>query len=240
MKRQRGNSFTYKNKPFKKPRYTPSRQAALRRNRRSTGLIGLELKYFDCVRASVTSTILWASYNPSTGCTGSLSVPAQGDSASQRDGRKYKIHQLKLRGEVFKNSVESQMAPIQTEYIRIICYLDKQTNAAAATATDLMQTATIFSEKNIENDSRFTFLMDKIITVNPQAMSEGSANAFAGTGQALHWEFTKNFKTPILVNCGVGTTANVSAVVDKNIGVIAISSNGSVYLSYESRIRFTG
>ena len=87
------------------------RATAAPSNVRTGGFEGKENKFLDCNLAATAVTGTWATYNPTAGgCVDSLSVPAQGNGESQRDGRVYYINSIHLRGLCKMASTESQVA----------------------------------------------------------------------------------------------------------------------------------
>lgn len=227
--------------------YRNRARPARRSNARTGGFVDVENKFLDSELTLTATTTTWQALNPAgTGCTNSLSVPAQGDGESERDGRVYYIKSLHLRGSVQMTASESDNGPQGPAYTRVVVYWDTQTNAAEATATDIMDaggTSDSLAFRNLQNSKRFVVLYDKTVKVTPTEMNEGAANLFAQSPAVTFWKFNKNFKKPIKVRCS-GTTANVSSVTDNNIGIAfcSFSSDGASLpsIQYQSRIRFQG
>lgn len=237
----------YQNRPFKRVRgagrytgtVTRSRAVAVA-NTRTAGFLGIENKFFDCPRTGVQPAVTWGLLNPSSVCTGSISVPAQGTGEQNRIGRTYNINSVHLRGECYQSSVESAAAPRAQNRVRIVMYLDKQANGAVPTPLDIMESNSLFSFRNLQDSKRFDILMDKMIINKPEIVNEGASNAFANNGVTNTIKFDKVFKTPIKVECKTATTADVANVTSNAIGLIAISGDGLSFVVYNSRIRFSG
>ena len=89
-----------------------SRKRAFGPNVRTGGFLGIELKFLDCAWNSVTINTSTdgssGELQPSSGCTSAISVPAQGDGESQRDGRKYTIKSMWLNGIVEMTPLANQ------------------------------------------------------------------------------------------------------------------------------------
>jgi len=83
-----------------------------RRNLRTGGFIGIELKFLDCAWNGVTvsSSTDGASgeLQPSSGCTGAISVPAQGNAEQSRDGRRYTIKSIWVSGVVATTAISDE------------------------------------------------------------------------------------------------------------------------------------
>lgn len=224
--------------------YRAGQQAAMRQAV-APPPIGPETKFLDSELNSANISETWASLNPiGTGCTDSISVPAQGDGESERDGRVYHIKSVHIRGQVFVTPNESAAAPYSDTFVRVVLYWDTQTNGTEATATDIFDaggTIDALAFRNLQNSKRFIVLKDKIIRVTPAHLNEGGANLFAHGGVYLPFTMNKKFKKPIKVRC-TGTTANVNSVADNNLGIAAINNNAALdpSLSYQARIRFMG
>lgn len=211
-------------------------------NMRISGYVGRELKFLDSYRAPAAFTTTWSAMSPSTGVTDCLTMPAQGDGESNRDGRHYYIHGIYIRGTIQRAVVEADTAPPIQEHARIVLVWDSQTNATAVTATSVMDNGAgvdLNSFRNLQNSKRFKILYDKIFKINPQIVNEGAVNSFAAQGWAQHFKINKTFKTPIPVNC-VATTAAVASCSDNSINMIGVASSTDITLTYDCRVRFTG
>lgn len=212
-------------------------------NFRIGGFRNIENKFLDSELTATATATTWASLNPTgTGCTDSISVPAQGTGESDRDGRQYTINSIHVRGRLSLAAAEAQAAPLGDEIGRVIIYWDTQTNSTEATATEIMDgglTEDWLAFRNLQNSKRFIVLYDKTIRLRPALVNEGAADAFAAGPVTIPWKFNKSFKKGIQVTCD-NTTANVSSVSDNNIGVAAVSTSANVLISYQARIRFSG
>jgi hypothetical protein len=211
-----------------------------RSNPRIGGFIGIENKFYDTEMAATNINASWAVYNPST--VDSLSVPAQGDGESNRDGKMFAITSLHVKGAVFTGGTEAQSAPEDQHRFRVIIYQDTQTNGAEASANDIMDvggTDDTLAFRNLQYSKRFKVLYDRVFVTTPQITSEAS-NIFSAGKAIRNFQFNKKFKTPIKVTCNA-TSAGVSSCVDNNFGIAAIADSASnVSLQYQARIRFVG
>lgn len=81
-------------------------------NQRTGGFLGIEYKFLDCAwNAVVLNTSTDGSsgeMQPSSGCTNAISVPAQGDGESNRDGRKYCIKSIWVSGIIDSTALQDQ------------------------------------------------------------------------------------------------------------------------------------
>ncbi len=261
MKRKNGSTFVSMfqpagprrrvNVPFRMPRrmHPFSRRANFgRQNIRVGGFTGMELKFLDSELTNTNITASWTALNPTgTGATDTLSVPAQGNGESERNGRVYTIDSIMIRGKLTVAEIEGNIAPIPQTRARVIVYWDKQTNNAEAAVTDIMDagaTDDIVAFRNLQNSHRFRILYDKSFLFRQTNMvNEGGSNLFSGGQQIIPFQMYHKFKGGLKVQTD-GTTANVTSCTDNNIGLGAIAAltAGAVapLISYTCRMRFRG
>lgn len=160
-----------------------------------------------------------------TGALVLLNGIARGDDISERTGRKVTLRsiQLSLKSNVIGGTGVDQIN-------RLMLVLDNQTNAAALTILQVLNTVNPLSMKNLENRSRFIILMDRVFPLN----------ATAESGSMAINKYYKKVNIPVVFNSGdAGTVADIVtgslyliAVGDAAAGVTA----AKVY--YYSRIRY--
>ncbi len=212
-------------------------------NIRTAGFLGIERKFADFEAVGDAFASSWATMQDGT--IKCISGVAVGNTESSRVGRVYNITSLHLRGSVSTGSQESQSAPLNDLFCRVVIVWDTQTNGAELTATDVMdagQTDDEYAFRNLQNTKRFRILMDKNISLNyNNQMNEGAINLFAAGQKKVHWKFNRTFKKPIKVICK-GTTNVIASITDNSLHIIGISSTttGTPVLNYQARIRFTG
>lgn len=223
-------------------------------NAATRGFIGIEKKFLDTAltdtaiasNADLTSGV----YDPSTGCTGCLSCPAEGDTEQQRDGKKYVIDSLVLKGYV-QNGQSVGEAPEGSTKVFVAVVLDTQTNGAQMTSDDCFKNTlnaapTIADPlKNLLSGKRYRILKSQVFDLTPIGISAAAATT-------AHWAVRRDFdwyipfKGGLPVNlkaaspAGTGVNANVANVVDNSLHVIAFSTVGGSSIGYNSRIRFQG
>lgn len=199
-----------------------------------------ELKFIDRELVTEAMAVAWTNHDPTT--VDCLSAVATGDGESDRDGRVYYIHSVDINGRVGFTVQESVGAPVADPIYRIIVVVDKQTNGALLTPTDVMDASLaedFHAFRNLHFSQRFWVLKDIMfsITMNTQT-NEGSVNLFANGGRVRLWNCSYVFKTPLKVFCSL-TTAVIAAIENYSIHVIAICSTTNTTISYQSRVRFT-
>lgn len=234
--------------------YRGGRNVALT-NARTGGLLGIETKFLDVAfsNVAITGTSTDGSggeIQPTSGCTGCFSAPAQGDTSSSREGKKIVIKSALVQGSIF---IEKQAAQSTADNIPdlFICIVqDTQTNGVTVNSEDVFKNivgASIGSTqpfRNMSNTSRFKVL--KQWKWNRQ-VSLPITNDTGATGgviqEGISIPFDISWKGVMPVNFTVGsTTADVANVVDNSLHLIAFASDASfVPLIYAgSRIRFVG
>ncbi len=85
-----------------------------------------------------------------------LAIVPQGDTESERIGRKIQIKSLDVKGHLLLNASTTSAAT--STMVRMLVVQDKQTNGAVFTATDLLEADNWISFNNLANSSRFRVL----------------------------------------------------------------------------------
>lgn len=214
-------------RPFKSAGFLRKRGARRRRARRAVpGFIKTgELKYFDTVLAETTVA------NSGTILNSSLNLLVQGSGETQRVGRKVVLKSIHLRG--FCEANDS--ATVGAEAVRIIIYLDKQANGAAATVGDILESADYRAFNDLEAFGRYIILKDWYFALNRMVNATITADKLFSVGMVLSWNRRVNI--PLYFE---GSTGALTEVKSNNIGVMAITrSNLVVGVEYHTRIRYS-
>lgn len=234
-----GHSWNYRGPVYKRRRYSP----AIRRRRRPrlgnlprrTGYLNIERKFHDVRVASGTideTGTIWA--NPS-GEASLLRIP-EGNSESDRLGRKITLRSLHIRGNFFLNPDPTNSSHNAT--VRMIVYQDRQTNGTAATPSEILEgvsTAYSNSYRNLANKSRFYFLCDKTIQM-------ASKFAFTDTGASAqrYISFNKMLKMPIQYS-DTAQDGSLGTIRSNNIGILFLNNGTLINANFvgRARVRFT-
>ncbi len=198
-----------------------------------------ELKFFDTEITNTVMSATWAALEPATT---NLSAVAQGDGESNRDGRKYTIRSISIKGFIETAVQESQTAPLSDILVRVVLVHDSQTNGAQLTATEVMDaggTDDINSFRNLGFTKRFRVLADQTHRIERLNTNEGAVNLFASPNTHYPFTMNKTFKTPMNVLMS-DTGADIANVTDNSIHMIAITTSTAALMNYQSRVRFTG
>lgn len=263
--RGRKRARTASAKPFKgkykkgsyKKTYAQFQQGVLARrdqrvlNMAKAGLLGMELKYYD---TSVTNGDILSPNDCSSGefdpLAGCISAPAQGDGATNRDGKKIIIRSVQIKGNVHTTATSGLAAPDVLPQVFVALVLDTQTNGAQLTSegvfTNPANDADLAAEpmRNLLTSPRF-----KVLKVWKLNFAELGAAVQVTTGTGTTFFLPKSFlsfegymKLDMPVNFGSGTTADVANVIDNSLHVIAFATDITMdpKINYNARIRFEG
>lgn len=198
---------------------------------RYQGTGGSEYKYLDTTQ-TLTAVAAAGSILKSTIC-----ILPQGTGPSQRLGRKVTLKTIHFKGCI--KMANTTLAPATADMLRVIIYQDTQCNGTAATiattADGLLQSADIFSFRNMENTGRYRFLYDKVRSI------ASMSGAYDGTND----QFGENFASlRFNIKCNIpleysATTGVLTELRSNNVGLAAISQDGVVQIEGNFRIRYS-
>ncbi len=240
IKRKRQNLYmAYR----KKSKYVPPKVISARyKNRRTGGFLGIEKKFEDkaITSTALVATVAGAEHNPTGDCLNSV---AQGDGESQRDGRKYKMHSIHIKGFLQQPGTSTKGG---TANCRVAVVIDTQANGAAMNAEDCFKETGAGSQsvqafRNLQFSGRFVVLYDKTFTLNRlSSLGNGTANDSSEVIQNFNINVNIPEKHSVVVTDG--TTANVTAITNNAIHFLAWVNDvtDAPNVRYESRLRFTG
>lgn len=205
-----------------------------------------ELKFIDYGIAASTITNAPTTSIPAYLQASSLNLVLKGDGNDQREGSRINAVSLEVYGELIidKNSSGAWNTVVNSDHIfRIVVYLDKQCNQAAAPITNLFDFSLSASEfpigasRNLEFIDRFSILADKWVRI-PAAASvwDGANFHFPGC--------IKQFSIKIRINKAITYTENllnIASVTTNNLGIFFMSSASAVTqrkVAFRSRLNF--
>lgn len=210
-----------------------------RRLARTGGFTGIERKFFDTeINAQALATD-WAATEPATT---NLTAIGQGDGESERDGRKYIIDSIHVKGFFHTAAVEAQLNPHDDLTWRFCLVIDKQTNGAQLTATDVMDggaTADVNAFRNLQFTKRFIVLKDIKMMLSRNTQTSEALNSFSAGSQIKNFHWNVNFPGGMAVTMS-GPTANIANVTDNSIHIIGVTTSALVLVTYTCRVRFRG
>lgn len=212
---------------------------------------GLEFKFLDCAWNSVAINISTdgssGEVQPSSGCTGAISVPAQGDGDSNRDGRKYTLTSVWLSGVVLTSPSSDAADTTETLGFWFALVLDTQANGATIVSENAFinpssQAAAMMPQplRNLANSKRYKVLARRYVKPNGvYAFNDAAATGSLST--QINPTITLNWSGKIKVTC-TGTTADVASVSDNAIHLVAFAGDSTFTPTFtgKSRVRFVG
>ncbi len=158
----------------------------------------------------------------------------QGVTEVTRVGRKCTIRSINWRFHILLPN-SANMAAGTNDTVRVILYLDKQCNGAAAAVTDILESDNYQSFNNLANKSRFRILMDRKYQMNAQA---GSGDGTSGDAAGVQYNdaLYKKVNLPIEFD---STTGALTEIRSNNIGVMLLSKVGICLFESKMRLRFS-
>jgi len=210
-------------------RAAPYSGSSFRGRRASTKIP--ELKFYDTFVSLTTVT-------PTGVIDESLNLVPQGTGEEDRIGRKFTIKKLSLNLQLHLPSTTSEND--MTDAIRFIVYHDKQCNGAAATpggdgdVTGILQDLRVTSFNRLNNKNRFRILCSKTFAM--AATAGGNETGTASGAMFETHEFHIDCNIPIEMSATTGAITNVRS---NNIGVLYLSNNGNIQVTYDTRIRYS-
>ncbi len=225
---------------FRRQQAMKRRRNGRRANERRIAFLSIESKFFDTEHTANAFATTWVTEEPATT---NLTAVAQGDGESNRDGRKYIIDSIHIKGFLSTAPQEAVVTPLPDIVCRLVLVLDTQTNGATLTATDVMdagQTDDVNSFRNLQFTKRFKVLWDKTMILRQHNTAQGAIDLFATNAYKGNvFKINKVFKDGLPVTMS-GTAADIANVVDNSIHMIGIAQDNNALINYQCRIRFRG
>lgn len=228
--------------------YTPVKRAkTISTLVKTGGLLGIENKFVDQEKTgtAVVSTLASAEVDPAT--NNCLNAVAQGDGESQRDGRKYIITGVHVRGSLYRQNRNNQAEVGDANFATVALVLDTQTNGTQLSSEDVFTVPGSGSPalcfNNLKYSQRFRVLWKKTMVVPAGYPSwNGVADQLETGGTAVTFSIDKDLH--IDVNC-TGTGATVADIADNSLHMIAFAdtsgaNDNGIELIYNARVRFVG
>lgn len=176
-----------------------------------------------------------------------LFAPVQGNDFNNREGRKVWLKKLKMRCIIEWPAAANLTTGRTANQVRVIAYIDKQTNGTQAQGEDVIESGTKASEpciqefQNPKNFGRFRVFYDKTFREPMMPISYDGTN-IESSGCHQFFKINKTWKKPMIVHFNAGVTGTVTDIVDNSLHIIAgkyvAGNNGTVTLQYKSRCSF--
>lgn len=197
---------------------------------RMSGQGGTEWKFFDTDFTEgpigINGTLL-----------SSMNLIPQGVNESERNGRKCTIKSIQWRWEIRLGTQNNVSNPPVADTIRMIMYVDRQTNGTAAVPTDILDTDDYQSFRNLQNMTRFHIILDKLVVLNYQTLTESGMGNFNASEIHKDGILYKTCNIPIEF---LGSTGGITELATNNIGILLLSRNGLAgNINSTLRVRFS-
>ncbi len=167
----------------------------------------------------------------------SVNLIAQGVTESQCLGRKCTIRSIGWRWVISLLEEDAVPIPAAPDEVRVVMYLDRQCNGAAATVTDILESANHLSFNNLANKSRFLKLYDQEFTLNFNGLASDGAGVVSAGQVDVTGSFYKKCNIPLEFD---STTGALTEIRSNNIGVMLLSRTGQCGFLSKIRLRFEG
>jgi len=166
--------------------------------------------------------------------TDSINKIAQGVGECQRIGRKCCITNINWR---FKITLPATTDETNTsDTVRVIVYIDKQCNGAAATVLGILESTNYLSFNNLANKSRFRTLMDRTYDL----ISRSGGTSAAGVDQFGEFVISDTFFKRVAISLEFDDiNGAITEIRSNNVGVLLLSSAGICLFNSKFRLRFS-
>ncbi len=168
--------------------------------------------------------------------TATINVIPQGVTEVQRIGRKCTIRSVHWKYRVDLPEVDAVASPNTIDEVRVVLYLDRQANGATAAATDILETATIRSFRNLANSGRFMILMDRLHVINWGTLASDNAGVVSSAEVVREYSFNKKCEFPLEFS---GANGTIDEIRSNNLGVLLVGLNGTAGFLSSIRLRFS-
>ncbi len=168
--------------------------------------------------------------------TATINIIPQDITESGRIGRKCTIKNVMWRFRVTLPEQDAVATPASSDSIRVILYLDKQTNGAAATGADLLEANNVHAFKNLANTGRFVFLLDKVVNINWNSMASDGAGLVSQAESSREFTFFKSCNIPLEFD---NTTGAITELRSNNLGVNIVGRQGIATFTSKIRLRYS-
>lgn len=162
----------------------------------------------------------------------SCNIIVQGVTESTRIGRKVTIRSILWRYTIVNDAISNSGGTLAQDVVRVILYQDKQTNGAAATVLNILETANYQSFRNLTTTGRFNILMDRSVNLrNGSNAGNGTTNDYGEVDQ--QYKFYKRCAIPIEYTAATGA---ITEQTTNNLGVLIIAKTAAT-VSFDSKMR---
>lgn len=207
-----------------------------------------ERKYFDTgVAAQVLAATAasWAGTEVDP-AAGTLFSPTEGSDINNRIGRKVSVLKISMRGIIYRNGVAGGAAVIDPTTVRLILYMDKQTNAVQAQGEELMAggtgaaaRTTNQSFQSTANFGRFRVLKDISIPIAADTTGVYNGATRDISAASVPFKLKHRFRTPLQVRFNATNGGTIADIIDNSFHLLAHATDispAAVSMDYNVRV----
>lgn len=220
---------------LRKRKFQPTLSGAIRRQKRRT-LTKRVNKLTRLVKTAIETKNIDATDSGTVGTAGSvvlLNGIAQGDGASNRDGKNVSIRNLDLKMDY---TVPSSTTITGGTHVRFIVFAAKDNDGTQAAVTDVLKAADWQENYNLDNKHNIRILRDRTLT-----FPNGNVYDVAGTPTTqsvrLYRRMNKTFKRGMKVRYS-GTGVTVADVESNGLYLLMITNNNLATYDVNTRLSF--
>ncbi len=242
VKTYKSKTRSYAKRPSSNAKLAAARMVA---NSSTRGFLGIENKFIDTSSAIAIASSADGSggeVDPAAPLS-SLSVMAEGDGPSSRDGRQIQLTNVFVNGQVTGSAVGA--ATVADGYIYIALVQDRQTNGQQLRSEDVFVNpgAASFTSpyplRNLAYTKRFRVLDHVRVGLDSELYTSGAV--VGSVGGHSSFQLSHRFKTPLECNFSAAG-ADIANCVDNSLHVIAYCDDTTLTptINYNARVRFQG
>lgn len=208
-----------------------------------------ESKYFDSFLAAtnIQESTDWTGCELNPATLNTLVVPQEGSDINNRIGRKIAIYRLSIRGVIRCAPSPDQADVLSPPAIRLILFIDEQTNGTQVQAETLMAapgSATVplcFNTfQNLANLGRFRVLKDKTYRSGVIGVGTDGASTMSQNLPDIPFKWNIRFRKPVVINFNSTNGGTVGDIVDNSFHLIGTKSGTDFThsIAYECRTAY--
>lgn len=211
-----------------------------------------ERKYFDSFLndQALVANNTWAGSELDPAAVLCLFAPSEGSDLDNRIGRKVTVKSIKIRGALQCITQSAQSAADYANCVRLILFIDQQTNAVQCQAEELMQdpgaaNALLCGQtfQNTANFGRFKVLRDKTYVLDkpPITAATDAGNTIVQAGLIRPFKLSYKFTKPFNVRFNGTNGGTVADIIDNSFHLAGRVNNTGMActISYQVRVTYT-
>lgn len=187
-----------------------------------------ELKFHDVAFDKAITTV--------TGSRALLLDIDEGTGPNERIGRKITIRRIQWRIGIALPRVVAAAVPPDHDIIRLIMFVDKQTNGALTPLTSILDPNAFRSLYPPDEQDRVFILKDWRIALNYGTLSESAGGLFSACSVNKQLDWSWHGKIDIEYSDPSGAIANITS---NSLGAVVLSANAVIGMFSDVRISYT-